>query len=163
MATLPEQIAVIGLRRRVRCCASCTRRLSASHSFGISSSSFSRWSGERRRPSSSISPGRSCRHRPIAYVGPGLATPLHVLAYLRHRNAVLCPAEAGAPSKAGCATQTASGRRRGCNAFRRHRRRLAALPRLSVLRSVRNGSIPLFAHIERFVYTAQYAGTATGG
>jgi hypothetical protein len=94
------------------------------------------------------------------YVGPGLATPLHVLAYfmtltpffmlLRPRSVEgwLCGADRR-PAPPGMATLSDV---------------TVALSLLFLgylfFDLVRNGSIPLFDRIERFVYTAQYAGAA---
>jgi hypothetical protein len=94
------------------------------------------------------------------YVGPGLATPLHVLAYfitltpffvlLRPRS-IEGWLDGVERRRAPCGTLTLSD----------------ATVAVSFLflgylffDLARNGSIPLFAHIERFVYTAQYAGAA---
>jgi hypothetical protein len=94
------------------------------------------------------------------YIGPGLATPLHVLAYLvtlapfffllrpaavRHwlRDADRQPA---APGMITISDVTV----------------FVSLVFLGYLYFdlIRIGTIPLFAHLERFVYTAQYAGAA---
>lgn len=96
----------------------------------------------------------------VRYIGPGLATPLHVLAYfltLIPFLILLRPAaiagwlvEADNRPAAG-GVLTLSTATVICSVLF-----LAYL----FLALVRNGPIPLFAHIERFVYTAQYGGAA---
>jgi Family of unknown function (DUF6418) len=94
------------------------------------------------------------------YVGPGLATPLHVLAYfvtLAPFFLLLRPAAVEHWLHDANREQAAPG--------------MITLSGITVVVSllflgylyfdlVRIGSIPLFARLERFVYTAQYAGAA---
>jgi hypothetical protein len=94
------------------------------------------------------------------YVGPGLATPLHVLAYfvtLAPFFLLLRPAAVEHWLHDANREQAAPG--------------MITLSGITVVVSllflgylyfdlVRVGSIPLFARLERFVYTAQYAGAA---
>lgn len=98
----------------------------------------------------------------LHYIGPGLATPLHVLAYFTTL----------APFFIVLRPSIIEGW------FSRADRRPAergklTLSDVTVILSLlfiaclffallRNGTIPLFAHIERYVYTAQYAGAAHG-
>ncbi len=98
--------------------------------------------------------------QPSQYVGPGLATLLHVLAYfltLIPFFILLRPS-------------SIEGWLNGADT-RRAQHGVLTLSDATVALSflflgylffdlVRNGSIPWFAHIERFVYTAQYAGAA---
>lgn len=94
------------------------------------------------------------------YVGPGLATPLHVMAYfitLAPFFLLLRPAAVQAWVNDADRSRAAPG--------------MVTLSGITVVLSlvfvgylyvdlIRIGSIPLFARIERFVYTAQYAGAA---
>jgi Family of unknown function (DUF6418) len=94
------------------------------------------------------------------YIGPGLATPLHVLAYfvtLTPFFVLLRPAAVQYWLAGADRTRAAPG--------------MVTLSDLTIVFSllflgylfvdlVRNGSIPLFAQIERFVYTAEHAGAA---
>jgi len=94
------------------------------------------------------------------YVGPGLATPLHVLAYfvtlapfffLLRPAAVQHWLHEADRERAAPGTITLSG--------------ITVVVSLIFLGYlyfdlIRIGAIPLFAHLERFVYTAQYAGAA---
>ena len=96
----------------------------------------------------------------LSYIGPGLATPLHVLAYftslmpfflLLRRGSIEGWLEGADTRGAAQGMLTLSDL-------------TAALSLLFLgylfFDMVRHGSIPLFTHIERFVYTAQYAGGA---
>ena len=94
------------------------------------------------------------------HVGPGLATPLHILAYfitLAPFFLLLRPAAVQAWVNNADRSRAAPG--------------MVTLSGITVALSlvfvgylfvdlIRIGSIPLFARIERFVYTAQYAGAA---
>lgn len=94
------------------------------------------------------------------YIGPGMATPLHVLAYfftLAPFFFLLRPAAALHWLHDADRARAAHG--------------MITLSDITVVASliflgylycdlIRIGSIPLFARLERFVYTAQYAGTA---
>ena len=96
----------------------------------------------------------------VKYIGPGLATPLHVLAYLVTLAPflILLRPELIEDWFAGANTRRAAPG-------------MVTLSDIAVASSLlflgylffvllRHGSIPLFAHIERFVYTAQYSGAA---
>jgi hypothetical protein len=94
------------------------------------------------------------------YIGPGLATPLHVLAYFVTLAPFLILLKPGLVESWFDGADT-----------RRAAPGMLTLSDLTVASSllflgylffdlIRHGSIPLFAHIERFVYTAQYAGGA---
>jgi hypothetical protein len=96
----------------------------------------------------------------LKYIGPGLATPLHVLAYFVTLTPFLILLNPG----------LITGWFDGADT-RRAARGTLTLSGLTLVLSLvflgqlfldlsRHGSIPLFAHIERFVYTAQYAGDA---
>jgi hypothetical protein len=94
------------------------------------------------------------------YIGPGLATPLHVLAYvitLAPFFLLLRPAAVQAWVSNADRSRAAPG--------------MVTLSDVTIVLSlvfvgylyvdlIRIGSIPLFARIERFVYTTQYAGAA---
>lgn len=94
------------------------------------------------------------------YIGPGLATPLHVLAYfvtLTPFFILLRPAAVQGWLSSADRSRAAPW--------------TVTLSDVTILVSIlfvgylyvdlmRKGSIPLFAHIERFVYTSQYAGAA---
>jgi hypothetical protein len=94
------------------------------------------------------------------YIGPGLATPLHVLAYFT----------ALAPFLIVLRPASIDGWLAGVDQRRAPRGMLTLSDATVALSSlflgylffdlVRNGSIPLFAQIERFVYTAKNAGAA---
>jgi hypothetical protein len=96
----------------------------------------------------------------VRYIGPGLATPLHVLAYfLTLIPFLILLRPAAIANWVGIADKRPAARG------------MMTLSTATVICSllflaylffalVRNGPIPLFAHIERFVYTAQYAGAA---
>lgn len=96
----------------------------------------------------------------VRYIGPGLATPLHVLAYfltlipfliLLRPAAIASWVDMADERPAARDTLTLSTATVICSVLF-----LAYL----FFALVRNGPIPLFAHIERFVYTAQYGGAA---
>jgi hypothetical protein len=94
------------------------------------------------------------------YIGPGLTTPLHVLAYLT----TLTPFFFLLRPEAVQSWMDGADRRRAAPG-------MLTLSDATLIVSLfflgylfydlaRIGSIPLFAHIERFVYTAQHAGAA---
>jgi hypothetical protein len=96
----------------------------------------------------------------LRYIGPGLATPLHVVAYF----ITLTPFFLLLSPKLVESWLDGADRRRAPPG-------VLTLSDVTVAFSVlflgylffdmaRNGHIPLFAHIERFAYTAQYAGAA---
>jgi len=96
----------------------------------------------------------------LRYIGPGLATPLHVLAYfitlipflMLLRPAAIAAWPDGADDRpAEGSTLTLSTATVICSAF---------FLTYLFLTLVHRGPIPLFAHIERFVYTAQYGSAA---
>ena len=96
----------------------------------------------------------------VRYIGPGLATSLHVLAYfltlipfliLLRPAAIARWVDMADERPAVRDTLTLSTATVICSTLF-----LAYL----FFALVRNGPIPLFAHIERFVYTAQYGGAA---
>jgi hypothetical protein len=104
--------------------------------------------------------GPSWSSQTVKYIGPGLATPLHVLAYfitlapfliLLNRELIIGWFDGADTRRAARGTLTLSN--------------LTLMLSLVFLGYLfldlsRHGSIPLFAQIERFVYTAQYAGDA---
>jgi Family of unknown function (DUF6418) len=96
----------------------------------------------------------------LKYIGPGLATPLHVLAYFVTLAPFLIVLKPGLVESwfDGADTRRAAPGMLTLSDF------TVALSLLFLgylfFDLVRHGSIPLFAHIERFVYTAQYSGAA---
>jgi hypothetical protein len=94
------------------------------------------------------------------YIGPGLATPLHVLAYFM----TLAPFFILLRPAAIQSWLDGADRRRATPGMVTLSDATLAVSLLFLgylfFDLVRNGSIPLFAHIERYVYTAQYAGAA---
>jgi hypothetical protein len=94
------------------------------------------------------------------YIGPGMATPLHVLAYFMTVTPFFVLLR---PSATQSWLDGVDRRRAAPGMVTLSDATLAiSLLFLSYLffDLVRNGSIPLFAHVERFVYTAQFAGAA---
>ncbi len=96
----------------------------------------------------------------LHFIGPGLVTPLHVLTYLVTLASFFLLLR---PAMVGYWLDKIDRRRAPSG--------MVTLSDLTVVTSAlfvgylfvdlaRNGSIPLFAHIERFVYTARYAGAA---
>jgi hypothetical protein len=96
----------------------------------------------------------------VKYIGPGLVTPLHVLAYFVTLTPFLILLKPGLIEGWFIGADT-----------RRAARGTLTLSHLTLALSLvflgylfldlsRHGMIPLFAHIERYVYTAQYAGDA---
>jgi hypothetical protein len=96
----------------------------------------------------------------VRYIGPGIATPLHVLAYFTTLVPFLILLR---PKRIESWFDGVDIRRPppGILTLSDATVALSSLF-LAVLffDLVRRGSIPLFAHLERFVYTAQYAGAA---
>jgi hypothetical protein len=96
----------------------------------------------------------------LHYIGPGLATPLHVLAYvttLAPFFIVLRPSIIEGWFSRADTRPAARGMLTLSDATVICSLHFVAYLFFALLR---NGTIPLFAHIERYVYTAQYAGAA---
>jgi hypothetical protein len=159
MATLPEQIAVIVCGGAFLLCVLYAAAYRPVFFLGFFFILFTLvW-----RTSSTIFidlAGPVLSSQTERYIGPGLATPLHVLAYLVTVTpffVLLRPAAIQSWLVVADTRRAAPGKWTLSDVTL-----VFSLLFLGYLYFdlVRNGSIPLFAHIERFVYTTQHAGTA---